>query len=165
MINWASSFIVQAKGRKHLSTIRLSNKEGLFCIRNCTVDKPFIRMYKMFVLWPCAFEVRQNHVINLMHMHRKRVHNEHLNTKLIKQEQIPHGACLLYIFNPAWHFTQGKTVPFISWMLAALFHRVWWLVREIHVTQPITVSNKNFYVQRTATFLYVKPPVRFVHLW
>lgn len=80
----------------------------------------FFFLKKKFVLWPCAFGVSQNRVI---YLHRQRVHNEHWDPDLPEQEQIPHGACLLYIVNPAWHFTQGDG-PFISWMLAALFQSV-----------------------------------------
>lgn len=31
-----------------------------------------------------------------------------LNPRLDPTGRLPHGACLLYIFNPAWHFTQGR---------------------------------------------------------
>lgn len=43
LVDWNRS-LCKRKERRHLSTTSFSNKEGWFCIRNCTVDKSFMRM-------------------------------------------------------------------------------------------------------------------------
>lgn len=43
LVDWNRS-LCKREERRHLSTTGFSNKEGSFCIRNCTVDKSFMRM-------------------------------------------------------------------------------------------------------------------------
>lgn len=45
LVDWNRS-LCKRKERRHLCTTSFSNKEGSFCIRNCTVDKSFMRMLK-----------------------------------------------------------------------------------------------------------------------